>query len=74
MQLLLRINVMLYFICMRFAKLWGTGSKIKIQNENICTQLDSNPQHFAPRAGALDHSATLTDDKLCLRVLYNHVI
>ena len=27
----------------------------KIQNENICTQRDSNPQPFAPQAGALDH-------------------
>ena len=36
---------MLDFICMAFAKLFGAGRELKIQNENICIQWDSNPRH-----------------------------
>ena len=39
---LLWMNVMLDFICIGFTKLSATGSKQKIQNENICLRVESN--------------------------------
>ena len=40
---------MLDFICMGSADLFGTGKELKIQNENICFQRDSNPRNTTPR-------------------------
>ena len=37
--------VMLDFICMGSAKLFGTDGEQKIQNENVGLQWDSNPGH-----------------------------
>ena len=48
MHILLWMNVMLDFICTGFAELWGMGRERKIQNENICLQLDLNHQPFDP--------------------------
>ena len=41
--------VMLDFIRMGSAKLFGIDSERKIQNENICLQRDSNSGHATPR-------------------------
>ena len=41
--------VILDFIYMGAADLFGTGIERKIQNENICFHWDSNPRHAAPR-------------------------
>ena len=38
---LLWMNIMLDDICMVFAELWATGSKRKIQNENMCFRWES---------------------------------
>ena len=40
---------MLDFICNGSVDLFGTERERKIQNENICLQLDSNPHHISPR-------------------------
>ena len=40
---------MLDFICMGFAKLFGTVRERKIQNENVWLQRDSNPRNATPR-------------------------
>ena len=40
---------MLDFICMGSVDLFGTVKELKIQNENICLQRDSNPPHATPR-------------------------
>ena len=40
---------MLDFICNVSVDLFGTGRERKIQNENICLQLDSNPHPASPR-------------------------
>ena len=39
---------MLDFICQGSVDLFGTGRERKIQNENICLQRDSNPNHASP--------------------------
>ena len=44
-----RWMVMLDFIYMGSAVLFGTGRERKIQNEIICFQRDSNPYHATPR-------------------------
>ena len=44
-----RWMVMLDFICMGSAKLFGSGRERKIQNENERLQRDSNPRHATPR-------------------------
>ena len=49
MHVLPRMNVMFDFISMGFDKMWGTGNKRTIQNENICIQQDSNPYPFEPQ-------------------------
>ena len=41
--------VMLDYIYMGSADLFGTGSERKDQKENICFQRDSNPHHASPR-------------------------
>ena len=41
--------VMLDFICMDSADLFGTDKERKIQNENIGLQWDSNPLFASPR-------------------------
>ena len=46
--------------------------KICLQTSGL--QWDSNQKPFAPQAITLDHSVTLADDELCLKVLHNHVI
>ena len=53
--------VMLDFIYMGSADLFGTGRERKIQNENICFQLDSNPATplHDMKDSALDRPATL---------------
>ena len=58
---------MLDFIYIGSVDLFGTGRERKIQNENICFQRDSNPQHASPRQeshSALDRSATLVRDQV----------
>ena len=55
---------------MDFAELWRLGNKQKNQNEKKYIQRGSNRQPFALQAGALDNSATLTDDELCFNVWY----
>ena len=58
MHPLLSMNVMLDFICMCFAELWETGSKWKIQHENIiCLHWESNQQPFAFQTSAMDIDA-----------------
>ena len=57
---LLWMNVMLDFICMGFTELWGTGSKQKCQNENICLHREPNQRPLAYQSGACDRSATPT--------------
>ena len=59
-HLLLWMNVMLDFICMVFAKLWATGSKRKIQNENVCLRHESNQRPLAFQCAALTTTGTLT--------------
>ena len=44
-----RWMVMLDFIYMGSADLFGTGRERKIQNENICFQRDSIQHHTSPR-------------------------
>ena len=54
--------VMLDFIYMGSADLFGTGRERKIQNENIYFRRDSKPRHASPwqeSHSALDRSATL---------------
>ena len=53
--------IMLDFIYMGSADLFGTEREQKIQNENLCFQWNSNPHHASPRhkVSALDRSATL---------------
>ena len=51
--------VMLDFICMGFAELYRTGSKQKIQNENVSTQ-EWNQEPLVFQAGALSHWAMQT--------------
>ena len=65
---------MLDFIFMGFVSYeeWEASEKILIKNN--CLQRDSNPKHFAPHDGALDHSATMTDDELYMKVLHIHDI
>ena len=41
--------VMLDFICICSAKMFGTEREQKIQNENVWLQWDSNPRHTTPR-------------------------
>ena len=41
--------VMLDFINMGSADLFGTGRERKNQNENVCFQRDLNPHHAGPR-------------------------
>ena len=60
MHPLLWMNVMLDFICMGFTELWGTGSKPKCQNENICLHRESNQRPLAYQSGAFDRSAPPT--------------
>ena len=50
-----RWMVMLDFIYMGSADLFGTGRERKIQNENICFQQDSNSHHASPRQYILNH-------------------
>ena len=56
--------IMLDFICMGFADLFGTGRERNILNQNICLQGDSNPRHATPRQvyqrfRPLDHDALM---------------
>ena len=44
-----RWMIMLVFIYMGSADLFGTGRERKIQNENICFQRDSKPHHVSQR-------------------------
>ena len=60
MHLLLWMNAMLDFICLNFAKLWGTGRERKIQHENICLHRDSRQATFESLPSALDQWTTLT--------------
>ena len=46
----------------------------KTHNENVRLQLESNQQPIAFQTGALDRLVTLTDDKLCLKVLHYYGI
>ena len=55
MHILLLMKVVLHFISMCFAQLWGTGNWRKIQNENICLHRESNLRLLAFQPGALDH-------------------
>ena len=41
--------IMLDFINMGSADLFGTGKERNIQNENICFQWDLKPHHDSPR-------------------------
>ena len=50
--------VMLDFICMGSAELWGTGNKRKIQNENILLRQESSKRPIAFQPDALDSLAT----------------
>ena len=68
------MNVMLDFICMGFVELWETRRKRKIHNKNVRLQWESNQQPIAFQTGALDRPVTLTDDKLCLKVLHHYDI
>ena len=45
-------------------ELCETGSKQKIQNENICLQRESNQIPLVFQAGALDHWAMLTVNEM----------
>ena len=73
-DLLLWMNVMLDFICMGFVELWETPRKRKIHNQNVRLQRESNQQPIAFETGALDRPVTLTDDKLCSKVLHYYGI
>ena len=46
MHPLIRMHVMLDFICVIFVKLWVTGSKRKVQNQNIYLRRESNQRPF----------------------------
>ena len=46
----------------------------KNRNENICLEWDSNKQPSTPNGGDLGHSAMLTGEELCLKVLQDHCI
>ena len=61
---------MLDFICMGFAELWTTESKLKIQNENIGLHRQLNQRPIAPQRGASNHSATLTVTDMLLKLLH----
>ena len=52
-------HVMLDFICMDIAELWGMGSKRKNQNENKCTHRESNHGPLAFQPGSLGHLTKL---------------
>ena len=68
------MNVMLDLICMGFVELWETRRNRKINNENERLLRESNQQQIAFQIGALDRPVTLTDDKLCLKVLHYYGI
>ena len=50
---------MLDFICMGSADLFGTWSKRKIQNKNMCLHRQSNVRHETPRQVSLCHDALM---------------
>ena len=63
---------MLGLLCVGFADLYWTRIQREMKMKKIRLNQDLNPQPLAAQAGALDHSATLSDDELCLKVLYTH--
>ena len=54
--------VMLVFIYMGSADLFGTGRERKIQNENICFQRESKPHHVS--IFILDYSLPLRSEQV----------
>ena len=67
------MNVIIALICMDIGEMWRTGSKLK-KNKNANIQRDSNLLPIASETRHLDHSAILTADELCLKVLNNPAI
>ena len=49
--------IMLAFIYMDSAELWGTWNKRNIQNENICLRHESNQLFIAFKTDAFNHLA-----------------
>ena len=69
---------MLDFIYISSTDLFGAYKELKIQNENICFQRDSNPHHPIPRQvtqrlGPLDNRALMMNtDLMSNRVMGLH--
>ena len=64
----MNIILVLDFICIGFADLWGTRSERKFKN--ICIFQESNPQPFVPLTCGFDRLASTTDDNMCLKVVH----
>ena len=64
------MNDIVDFVCMGFVEVWATGSKQKIQNENICLHQESYQRLLAFQRVVFNHSATLTVNDLLLVLLY----
>ena len=61
---------MLDFSC---SALWN-GKQMSYSKSKYLYPAGLEPANVAPTTGALDHSASLTDDVMCSKVLNNYVI
>ena len=68
---ILLMKVVLHYIGMSFAQLWGMGNWRKIRNKNICLHRESNLRLLAFQPGALDHLTMLIVINLWLKLLHH---
>ena len=63
-----------WFYLYELRRAMKTRRKRRIHNENVRLQRESNQHPIAFQTGALDRPVTLTDDKLCSKVLHYYGI
>ena len=73
MPILIRMDVMLDFICMDIAELWGSGkqAKKKFKMKIICLHWELNQRPLAYQSCPFDHSVTLLVIKMCLTLSWH---